>query len=325
MANETVRNVIIIGGAPAGYTAAIYLSRATLSPLLLAGEKAGGQLMWTTLVDNYPGFANGVQGPDLMQQMRDQAIKFGTEVKNEDVTKVDFSGQVKKVWVGETEYLAKTVIISLGASPRMTGAGEERLFGRGVSTCATCDAAFFKGKTVYVVGGGDSAMEDTLTLSMYTNKLTIIHRKDSFKASKIMQDRVLLTKKVPVLWNTELVEVIGETKLEKIKVEDNRTGETKELPAEGLFVAVGHMPNSDLFKGQLELDQMGYIVTNMTTSKPTNNQEVWLHGAPTQTSVPGVFASGDVVDLRYKQAITAAGFGCMAALDAEKFLTGALE
>src|SRR3989344_6576702 len=324
MANETVRNVIIIGGAPAGYTAAIYLSRATLSPLLLAGEKAGGQLMWTTLVENYPGFANGVQGPDLMQQMRDQAIKFGTEVKNEDVTKVDFSGQVKKVWVGETEYLAKTVIISLGASPRMTGAGEERLFGRGVSTCATCDAAFFKGKTVYVVGGGDSAMEDTLTLSMYTNKLTIIHRKDSFKASKIMQDRVLLTKKVPVLWNTELVEVIGETKLEKIKVEDNRTGETKELPAEGLFVAVGHMPNSDLFKGQLELDQMGYIVTNMTTSKPTNNQEVWLHGAPTQTSVPGVFASGDVVDLRYKQAITAAGFGCMAALDAEKFLTGAL-
>jgi thioredoxin reductase (NADPH) len=206
----------------------------------------------------------------------------------------------------------------------MTGAGEERLFGRGVSTCATCDAAFFKDKTVYVIGGGDSAMEDTLTLLMYTNKVTIIHRKDSFKASKIMQDRVLLEKKIPVLWNTELVDVVGETKLEKIKVKDNKTGEIKELPADGLFVAVGHMPNSDLFKGQLELDQMGYIVTNMTTSKLTNNQEVWLHGAPTQTSVPGVFASGDVVDLRYKQAITAAGFGCMAALDAEKLLTGSI-
>ncbi len=324
MADQTVRNTIIIGGAPAGYTAAIYLARATLSPLLLAGEKAGGQLMWTTLVENYPGFDKGINGPDLMKAMNDQAAKFGTEIKNEDVTKVDFSGQIKKVYVGEVEYQARTVIISLGASPRMTGAGEERLFGRGVSTCATCDAAFFKDKTVYVVGGGDSAMEDALTLSMYTNKLTIIHRGDTFRASKIMQDRVLSEKKIPVMWNTELVDVIGEAKLEKIKVKNSKTGEVGELPADGLFVAIGHVPNSDLFKGQIELDEQGYIVTNLTTAKNVNNKEVWLHGYPTQTSVAGVFAAGDVVDIKYRQAITAAGMGCMAALDAEKALTGSI-
>lgn len=319
---DGVGNVIVIGGAPAGYTAAIYLARATLSPLILAGEKAGGQLMYTTKVENYPGFPDGIDGPELMEKMRKQAERFGAEIKNENVTKVDFSGEVKKVWVGETEYQAKAVILALGAMSRMLSIGEERLLGRGVSTCAVCDAAFFKDKTVFVVGGGDAAMEDALALARFTSKLTIIHRKDTFKASKIMQKRVLEEKKIPVIWNTEVVGVSGQEKLEMIKIKDIKTNEEKDMPAEGLFLAIGHEPATSILAGQVGLDSRGYLMTEMTSSRPLVNQEIWLNDYPTQTNVVGVFGAGDMVDIRYRQAVTAAGMGCMAALDVEKFLTG---
>ncbi len=325
MNNEAVRNVIVIGGASAGYTAAIYLARATLAPLVLAGESAGGQLMYTTEVENFPGFSKGIKGPDLMVEMRTQAEKFGAEIKNENVTKVDFSGEVKKVWVGETEYQSRAVILALGAASRMLGVGEMRLLGRGVSTCAVCDAAFFKDKTTFVVGGGDAAMEDALALARFTNSVTLIHRNDSFKASKIMQMRVLAEKKIPVIWNSNIVGVRGASILEAIKVRNEKTGEEKELQADGLFLAIGHMPTTDVLKDQVALDDHGYLLIQMTASVPINNQQVWLAGFPTQTNVPGVFGAGDMVDIRYRQAITAAGMGCMAALDAEKFLTGNIQ
>lgn len=322
--NSSIRNVVVIGGAPAGYTAAIYLARATLSPLVLAGENAGGQLMFTSEVENYPGFSKGIGGPDLMDEMRKQAERFGAEIKNENVTKVDFAGEIKKVWVGETEYQARAVVLALGASSRMIGVGEEKYYGRGMSTCAVCDAAFYKDKTVFVVGGGDAAMEDALALARFTNKVTIIHRKAEFRASKIMQKRVLEEKKIPVLWNSEVVKVIGENKLEKIVVRNNQTGEESELTADGLFLAIGHTPATDILKGQVELDGHGYLITNLTNNKSQMNQEVWLNGYPTQTSAPGAFGAGDMVDIRYRQAVTAAGMGCMAALDVEKFLTGSI-
>lgn len=318
------KKVIVIGGAPAGYTAALYLARAKLSPLLLAGEKAGGQLMYTDLVENYPGFSAGIKGPELMEEMRKQAEKFGTEIKNVDVTKVDFSEEIKKVWVGEEEYQAKAVILALGAMARLMGVGEEKLIGRGVSTCAVCDAPFYKEKTVFIIGGGDAAMEDALALRRFTDKVTLVHRREELRASKIMQTRVLEEKKIPVLWNTEVVGVIGTEKLEAIKIKDLKTGEEKELPAEGLFLAIGHSPATQILSGQVELDNHGYLVTKMTSPRPINNQEVWLSDYPTQTNVTGVFGAGDMVDLRYRQAITAAGMGCMAALDAEKFLTGSI-
>jgi len=316
-----VGNVIVIGGASAGYTAAIYLARATLSPLVLAGENAGGQLMFTSEVENYPGFSKGIKGPDLMDEMRKQAERFGAEIKNENVTKVDFAGEVKKVWVGETEYQAKAVVLALGASSRMIGVGEEKYYGKGMSTCAVCDAAFYKDKTVFVVGGGDAAMEDALALARFTNKVTIIHRKAEFRASKIMQQRVLTEKKIPVMWNTEVVGVIGSNKLEGIRVKD-KTGKEGDVVADGLFLAIGHTPATDILKGQVELDGHGYLITNMTSNKSQMNQEIWLNSYPTQTSAVGVFGAGDMVDIRYRQAITAAGMGCMAALDVEKFLTG---
>lgn len=325
-----IRNVIVIGGASAGCTAAIYLARATLSPLVLAGENAGGQLMFTSEVENFPGFSKGIKGPDLMDEMRKQAERFGAEIKNENVTKVDFSGEVKKVWVGETEYQARVVMLALGASSRMIGVGEEKYYGRGMSTCAVCDSAFFKDKITYVVGGGDAAMEDALALSRFTDKVTIIHRRGEFKASKIMQQRVLLEKKIPVLWESEVVAVVGADKLTGIKVKNVKTGEEKELPADGLFLAIGHTPATDILNGQVELDGHGYLITNMTAPTATqsggqaqvmSNQEVWLNGYPTQTNVPGVFGAGDMVDIRYRQAITAAAMGCMAALDVEKYLT----
>ena len=325
-----IRNVIVIGGAPAGYTAAIYLARATLSPFVLAGENAGGQLMFTSEVENYPGFSKGIKGPDLMDEMRKQAERFGAEIKNENVTKVDFSGEIKKVWVNETLYESRAVVLALGASSRMIGVGEEKYYGKGMSTCAVCDAAFYKDKTVFVVGGGDAAMEDALALDRFTNKVTIIHRKAEFRASKIMQKRVLEEKKIPVLWETEVVGVGGEGKLEKIELKNSRTQELKKLMADGLFLAIGHTPATDILKGQVELDGHGYLITQMTTPTASqlggqaNNQEVWLNGYPTQTSVTGVFGAGDMVDIRYRQAITAAGMGCMAALDVEKFLTGSI-
>jgi len=324
MENNPVRNVIIIGGASAGYTAAIYLARATLAPLVLAGENAGGQLMFTDEVENFPGFSKGIKGPDLMMEMEVQAKRFGAEIMNVNVSKVDFSGQIKKVWVGETEYQAKAVILSLGAASRMLGVGEERLLGRGVSTCAVCDAALFKDKTVFVVGGGDAAMEDSLALARFTPKVTLIHRRGEFKASKIMQQRVLIEKKIPVLLGKEVIGVVGTDKLAAIKVKDSQTGEKKELPADGLFLAIGHTPTTSILKDQVELDSHGYLVSKMTSNKSQMNQEIWLSDYPTQTNVVGVFGAGDMVDIRYRQAITAAGMGCMAALDAEKFLTGAI-
>lgn len=315
------REVIIIGGAVAGLTAAIYLSRAKLAPLLLAGEKAGGQLMLTTEVENYPGFPEGVMGPELIERMRKQAEKFGAEIKNLNVTKVDFTGEVKKVWVGEVEYQAKAVIITSGASPRLLKVGEEKLIGRGVSTCAVCDAAFFKGKTVYQVGGGDVAMEDILALRKFTDKVVLIHRGDKLRASKIMQEKVLNEKKVPVMWNTEVVGVKGEGKLEAIRVKNNQTGEEKELQADGLFLAIGHIPETNFLDNQVEVDDHMYVINRMVRDGVDMRKE-YLEGFPTMTNVNGVFAAGDVVDIRYRQIATAAGMGCQAALDAEKYLTG---
>jgi len=315
------REVIVVGSGPAGYTAAIYLARAQMRPLVLAGEKAGGQLMLTTEVENFPGFSKGIQGPELMMEMRAQAEKFGAEIKNENVTKVDFSGEVKKVWVGEVEYQAKTVILTTGAKARMLGVGEEKLLGRGVSTCATCDAAFFKDKVTYLVGGGDVAMEDALALTKFAKSVTIIHRRDELKASKIMQERVLKEKRVPVMWNTEVLAVSGEQKLEKIKVRNVDSGEEKELEADGLFLAIGHIPDTDFLDSAVETDDHMYVVTRMVKDGVDSRKEM-LEGYPTMTSVEGVFAAGDVVDFRYRQAITAAGMGTQAALDVEKYLTG---
>lgn len=304
-----MRDVIIIGAGPSGYTAGIYLARAGLKPLILAGEKAGGQLMLTTKVENFPGFSNGIMGPKLMEEMRVQAEKFGAEIENKDVTKVELIGDVKKVWVKDKEYQAKAVIISTGARARMLNVGEEKFLGRGVSTCAVCDAAFFKDKVTYVVGGGDAAMEEVMALKRQTNSVGLIYRGDKLRASKIMQDKVL--NGIEVIWNSEVVVVKGEQKLEKIKIKNSKTKEEEELPADGLFLAIGHLPETSLFKGVLELDEKGFLKTGMAD-------------LPTQTSVVGVFGAGDVVDFRYRQAITAAGMGCMAALDAEKFLTGSV-
>ncbi len=318
---KETRKVIVIGGAVAGCTAAIYLARAQLKPLLLAGEKAGGQLMLTTSVENYPGFPEGIEGPDLVMAIRAQAEKFGAEIKNVDVVKVDFSRELKQVWTGEGLYQAKAVVITSGARPRLLNVGEENFLGKGVSTCATCDAAFYKDKVVYLVGGGDMAMEDVLTLRKFTSKVSLIHRRDSLRASKIMQKKVLEEAGVPVLWNSEVVGVRGGQKLEAIKVKNNKTGDEKELLAEGLFLAVGHLPESNYLKDQVEVDDHGYILTKMLKDGVNLKQEM-LTGYLTQTSATGVFAAGDVVDFRYRQAVTAAGMGCQAALDAEKFLTG---
>jgi len=320
-----MRDVIIIGAGPAGYTAAIYLARAGLKPLVLAGEKAGGQLMLTTEVDNYPGFSKGILGPKLMEEMRSQAERFGAEIKNENVIKVDFKEGVKKVWVDGGEYEARAIIVSTGAKARMLNVGEDRLLGRGVSTCAVCDAAFFKDKVTYVVGGGDAAMEDVMALKRFAKTAKLIHRRDSLRASKIMQDKVLGDGKVEVIWNSEVVGVVGEQALEKIRVRNVKTGKEEELSADGLFLAIGHLPVTEIFKGQLALDEKGYLKTYMTGKVDgADQQKVWLEGFPTQTSVEGVFGAGDVVDFRYRQAITAAGMGCQAALDVEKYLTGSV-
>ncbi len=320
-----MRDVIIIGAGPSGYTAGIYLARAGLKPLILAGEKAGGQLMLTTDVENYPGFSKGILGPKLMEEMREQAVGFGAEIENKDVTKVELEGDVKKVWVGDKEYETKAVIVSTGAKARMLKVGEEKLLGKGVSTCAVCDAAFFKEKTTYVVGGGDAAMEEIMALKRQTDKVGLIYRGDKLRASKAMQDKVLGDKKVEIIWNSEVVGVVGEEKLEKIKIKDVKTNKEKELPADGLFLAIGHLPVTDMFKDKLLVDKKGYLKTYLTgKTEGIDQQKIWLEGYPTQTSVKGVFGAGDVVDFRYRQAVTAAGMGCMAALDAEKYVTGSV-
>lgn len=309
------KEVIIIGGGPAGYTAAIYLARAELKPLVFSGEKAGGQLMLTMKVENYPGFTEGIMGPKLMEEMRKQAEKFGAEMVDKNVTKVELGGEIKRVWVGEEVFEAEAVVMATGAKGRMLGIGEEKFLGRGVSTCAVCDAAFFKEKKVFVVGGGDSAMEDTLALTKFASEVGVIHRRDSLRASKIMQERVLKNEKVKIWWDSVITGVKGEEVLSKIVIKNVKSGEEKEVEADGLFLAIGHVPETKLFEGQLNLDEKGFLEVKMY------EEGVKIEGYPTMTSVEGVFGAGDVVDFRYKQAVTAAGMGCQAALDVERYLS----
>lgn len=298
--------VIIVGSGPAGLTAAIYAARANLEPLMIEGEEVGGQLMTTTDVENYPGFAEGVMGPDLMMIMRKQAERFGTRFISKNVTKVDTSIRPFKLWVGKDEFETDAIIISTGASAKYLGLESEKAFlGRGVSACATCDGAFFRDKEVCVVGGGDTAMEEAQFLTRFAKKVWVIHRREEFRASKIMAERVLKNEKIEVMWNTEVKEVLGTDKVESIRVFNTKTQEEKIMPMEGVFIAIGHKPNTEIFKGQLELNDVGYIITK---------------GKSTYTSVEGVFASGDVQDHVYRQAVTAAGTGCMAAIDAERWL-----
>jgi thioredoxin reductase (NADPH) len=303
-----MRNVVIIGSGPAGYTAAIYTARALLEPLVVAGYQAGGQLMLTTEVENFPGFPEGIQGPELMERMRQQAERFGAEVVWKDATAVDFSTWPYRVQVGSTWVEAKTVIIATGARPRMLEVpGEREWLGRGVSTCATCDGAFFREQVVGVVGGGDSAIEEALFLTRFASRVYVIHRRDKLRASKIMQDRAFRNPKIAFLWNTVVEAIHGEPSkgVTGVTLRDTQTGERREFPLDGLFVAIGHVPNTDLFRGQVELDERGYIVVDRRL----------------RTNKPGVFAAGDVVDFIYRQAITAAGMGCMAAIEVERYLS----
>jgi thioredoxin reductase (NADPH) len=300
------REVLIIGSGPAGLTAAIYNARANLHPLVIEGLQAGGQLMLTTDVENYPGFPDGILGPDLMAKFREQAERFGAEFVTADVDRVDFSSRPFRAWVGNTEYQAKSVIVSTGAQARMLGLeSEARLLGHGVSTCATCDGFFFRGQEIAVVGGGDSALEEANFLTRFADKVTLVHRRKELRASKIMQDRAFANPKVAFRWNSVVDDVLGDGRVDGLRLRDVETGGLDDLAVTGAFVAIGHTPNTKLFEGQLELDPGGYIVTKPGT---------------TQSSVTGVFAAGDVQDHVYRQAVTAAGTGCMAALEAEHYL-----
>jgi thioredoxin reductase (NADPH) len=297
--------VVIIGSGPAGLTAAVYTARADLRPLMIEGMERGGQLMLTTDVENYPGFPDGIMGPELMESFRKQAERFGTRIISSDVTRVDFTSRPFKIWVDEDEYQADSVIISTGASARWLGLeSETRLRGHGVSACATCDGFFFRDKEIAVVGGGDSAAEESLFLTKFASKVYLIHRRDELRASKIMANRVLEHDKIEVIWDTVVEEVLGDDLVTGLKLYNRVTEEKSELAVEGLFLAIGHDPNTKIFQGIIELDEQGYILT----------------GDNTMTSVPGVFAAGDVSDHVYRQAITAAGTGCQAAIDAERWL-----
>ena len=297
--------LIIIGSGPAGLTAAIYAARAGLNPVMFAGLTFGGQLMITTEVENFPGFEAGVQGPELMQKMIQQAERFGTKIIYEDVTRVDFSHKPFTVWADKQEYSSESVIIATGASSLWLGLpSEERLRGKGVSACATCDGFFFKDKDIIVVGGGDSAMEEALYLTKFVKSIKLLNRSAKLRASQIMQSRVLANSKIEVLYNTAVAEFVGEDHLTGVRIKDTVSGAVSDLAVGGAFIAIGHKPNTEIFRGQIELDDKGYIV-------PSDQ---------TKTSVPGVFVAGDVRDFRYRQAVTAAGMGCMAALDAEKHL-----
>jgi thioredoxin reductase (NADPH) len=305
MAND-LYEVIIIGGGPAGYTAALYAARANLRPLVIEGFNWGGQLMITSDVENYPGYPEGILGPEMMQDFRRQAERFGAEFVTDDVTKVDFSEHPLRVSVGDEEYKSRAVIIATGASARQLGLeSEQRLQGRGVSYCATCDAAFFPEKRVIVVGGGDSAMEEATFLTRFASKVTIVHRRDEFRASPIMLDRARANEKIEWVTKAVVDEVLGDGRVTGVRLRDTQTGETWEVEADGVFAAIGHDPNTGLFLDQLEHDEAGYLVT-----KPGS----------TETNIPGVFAVGDVQDHVYRQAVTAAGSGCMGALDAERYL-----
>jgi thioredoxin reductase (NADPH) len=307
LSDQNVRELIIIGGGPAGYTAALYAARADLEPLVIEGFAWGGQLMITSDVENYPGYADGIMGPEMMSDFRRQAERFGAEFITDDVTRVDLSERPFRVYIGDDEYRAQSVIVATGASARWLGIESEAQHkGRGVSACATCDASFFRDKDVYVVGGGDSAFEEALFLTKFATRVHLVHRRDEFRASRIMVDRAKANDKLDFVLSTEVAEILGDVKVEGLRLRSTETGETWDVPADGLFVAIGHDPNTALFLDQLDHDDAGYLVTKPGT---------------TATNVAGVFAAGDVQDHIYRQAVTAAGSGCMAALDAERFLS----
>lgn len=302
-----MNELIIIGSGPAGLTAAIYASRGELKPLLFAGAKTGGQLMTTTKVENFPGFPDGVMGPKLIMDMIAQAKNFGTEFLNEDVTRVDFTGKEKKVYVGDKEYSAKAIILATGASSRTLGVeSENKFWGKGVSTCATCDGSFYREKIVAVIGGGDSAAEESNFLTKFASKVYLVVRKDALKASKIMAERVLNNPKIEIVYNTEVKEVLGSEKVTGLRIFNSQTNQETNLTVDGMFLAIGHIPNTKFLAGQVEIDALGFVKVN--------------EGSHTHTNIEGVFVAGDVFDHRYRQAITAAGMGCMAAIDAERWL-----
>ena len=307
----TVRNVIIIGSGPAGYTAALYAARADLRPLVFEGTQFGGALMNTTEVENYPGFIDAVMGPALMESMRAQAERFGAELVSDDVIEVDLAGEIKVVRTHTGTYLATTVIVATGSHYRKLGLPvEDRLSGHGISWCATCDGFFFRDRDIAVVGGGDTAMEEATFLARFARSVTVIHRRDSLRASKIMQDRAFANPKISFVWNSEVVDVLGDTSVAGVRIRNTRTGEESVLDVTGLFIAIGHDPRTDLFRGQLRLDEEGYVLVDAPS---------------TRTNQVGVFAAGDVVDHTYRQAVTAAGTGCSAALDAERYLAALTE
>ena len=302
------KKVIIIGSGPAGLTAAVYAARANLEPLVFEGSQPGGQLTITTDVENFPGFPDGIMGPELMDHMRKQAVRFGATCEYKTVTKTDFSNNPFKIWVNDDEYTTDTIIISTGASARLLGLDSEKeLMGYGVSACATCDGFFFKEKEVLVIGGGDSAAEEAIFLTKFASKVTIVHRRDEFRASKIMADRVLKNEKIDIMWNSAVEDIHGakDTGVTGVKIKDTISGDLRDVSCDGIFMAIGHVPNTNIFKGQINLDEKGYITTQPDT---------------TNTNVSGVFACGDVQDQVYRQAITAAGTGCMSAIDAERWL-----
>ena len=303
---STHRKVVIVGSGPAGLTAATYAARGNLEPIVIEGIAAGGQLMLTNDIENFPGFPDAITGPELMSKMREQAARFGAEYITADADRIDLSERPFGVWVGDDEYRADALIISTGASARMLGLpSEEALLGKGVSTCATCDGFFYRDKPLAIVGGGDSAMEEATFLTKFATKVTVVHRRDELRASKIMQERAFANPKIDFKWNTVIDHVVGNGSVEALELSDTQTGEKSRLEVDGLFIAIGHDPNTNLFKGQLDLDDDGYIVTEASSTK---------------TSVEGVFAAGDVQDHVFRQAVTAAGTGCMAAMEAERYL-----